>query len=64
MKMYRAYVKLNDDIPTEMIISEKNKESARKKLTDFFMKLDKNLKVEIEIKEVYFDGNYYINKED
>ncbi|MBE5806452.1 MAG: hypothetical protein E7313_07115 [Clostridiales bacterium] len=64
MKKFRAYVKLGDDVPTEMIISEKDKELAKKKLADFFYRLDKNIKVKITIKEVYFDGNNYINKED
>lgn len=64
MKKFRAYVKLDDGIPTEMIISEKDKESARKKLTDFFIKLEKNLKIQIELKEVSFDGNNYIDVEE
>lgn len=64
MKKFRAYVKLDDGIPIEMIISEKDRESARKKLTDFFIKLDKNLKIQIELKEVSFDGNNYIEVEE
>lgn len=64
MKKFRAYVKLDDGIPTEMIISEKDKESARKKLTDFFIKLERNLKIQIELKEVSFDGNNYIDVEE
>lgn len=64
MKKFRAYVKLDDEIPTEMIISEKDEELARKKLTDFFIRLDKNLKIQIELKEVSFDGNNYIEVEE
>lgn len=64
MKKFRAYVKLDDEIPTEMIISEKDEGSARKKLTDFFIRLDKNLKIQIELKEVSFDGNNYIEVEE
>ena len=64
MKKYRAYVKINDIVPTEMIMSGKDKESVRRKLTDFYLKLDKNIKIEIELKEVYFDENNYIEMED
>ena len=64
MKTFRAYVKLNDSIPTEMIMSGENKESVRKKLTDFFIKLDENLKIQIELKEVFYDENNYIEVEE
>ena len=63
MKKFRAYIRLDDCDPIEMIISEKNEESAKKKLVDFFNRLDKRIKVEIELKEVYFDGNNYIEME-
>lgn len=63
MKKYRAYVKINDMKPTEMIMSGKDKESVRRKLTDFYLKLDKNIKIEIELKEVYYDENNYIEME-
>ena len=46
-----------------LMVCEKNEESAKKKLVDFFNKLDKRIKVEIELKEVYFDGNNYIGME-
>lgn len=64
MKKFRAYIELEDGIPTEMIISGNDKESARRKIVDFFMKLDKNIKVQVKLVEVEFDGNNYINKED
>lgn len=63
MKKFRAYVRLDDESPIEMIISEKSKESAKKKLVDFYNKLDRNLKIDIKIEEVYFDGNNYIGME-
>ena len=63
MKKYRAYVKINDMKPIEMIMSGKDKESVRRKLTDFYLKLDKNIKIEIELKEVYYDENNYIEME-
>lgn len=63
MKKFRAYINIENGVPTEMIIGEKDKESAKKKLVDFFYRLDKKIKVDIELKEVYFDGNNYIEKE-
>ena len=63
MKKFRATIILDDGNPTEMIISEKNKESAKKLLVDFYHRLDRNIKVKIELKEVYFDGNNYIGME-
>ncbi len=63
MKKFRAYIRLGDESPIEMIISEKSKESAKKKLVDFCNKLDRNLKIDIKIEEVYFDGNNYIGME-
>lgn len=63
MKKYRAYIKLNNDIPTEMIISGKNKSSVENKLINFFKSLDKNIQIKVELKEVTFDGIDYIEKE-
>lgn len=54
---------MEDGIPTEMIISGNDKESAKRKMVDFFMKLDKNIKIQVKLVEVEFDGNNYINKE-
>ena len=64
MKKFKVFVKLDESIQTEMIISGKDEESVKLKMTDFFCKLDENIKIEIEVKEVYFDGNNYINKVD
>ena len=59
MKKFKVFVKLDENIQTEIIISGKDKESVKLKMTDFFCKLDENIKVEIEVIEVYFDGNNY-----
>ena len=64
MKLYKAYVEIENGIPTQFIISGKNKKSVKNKLTDFFYKLDENVKVKIELKEVYFDENNYIEMEE
>ena len=63
MKKFRVYIKLDENIQTEMIISGNDEESVEKKMTDFFCKLDENINIEIEVKEVYFDGCEYIEKE-
>lgn len=63
MKKFRATIILDGGNPTEMIISEKSKESAKKMLVDFYHRLDRNIKVEIELEEFYFDGNNYIGME-
>lgn len=62
MKKFRVYVSLDENVHTEMIISGKDKESVKKKMTDFFVKLDENIKIKVEVEEVYFDGNNYISK--
>ena len=62
MKKFRVYVSLDENVHTEMIISGKDKESVKKKMTDFFVKLDDNIKIKVEVEEVYFDGNNYISK--
>lgn len=62
MKKFRVYVSLDENVKTEMIISGKDKESVKKKMTDFFVKLDDNIKIKVEVEEVYFDGNNYISK--
>ena len=59
MKKFKVFVKLDENIQTEMIISGKDKESVKLKMTHFICKLDENIKVEIEVIEVYFDGNNY-----
>lgn len=63
MKKFRAIIKLDDENSIEMIVSEKSKESAKKMLVDFYHRLDRNIKVEIELEEVYFDGSNYIGME-
>jgi len=58
---YMAEVQIND-LTSFFTYTAQSKEEAERKLKDFFL-VTQNTEIKVKIYDIFFDGNYYYDKE-